>query len=85
MTTNTYNYLSSSTLPPRFAAACAAALGLATMSLFAMQHIPAAAPAGSQTVTLPTILVVPDASDRAAAAALGNVVAAARAKPAEGV
>lgn len=70
---NAYRFLSSATLPPKFAAACATALGLATISLFAgtsnVQHN-AAAPSYEHIVVLPTIVVVPDAADRAAAAAL---------------
>ncbi|MCQ4163669.1 hypothetical protein [Tahibacter harae] len=77
-----YRFLSSSTLPPKFAAACATALGLATISLFAgtpnVQHN-AAAPSYENIVVLPTIVVVPDAADRAAAAALQTAgVAAAK-------
>lgn len=68
-----YRFLSSSTLPPKFAAACAAALSLATISMLAgtpnVQHS-AVAPGHENVVVLPTIVVVPDAADRAAAAAL---------------
>ena len=53
-----YRFLSSSTLPPKFAAACATALGLATISLFAgtpnVQHN-AAAPSYENIVVLPHI------------------------------
>ena len=68
-----YSFLSSSTLPPKFAAACATALSLATISLLAgtpdLSHT-AKTPSYENIVVLPTIVVVPDAADRAAAAAL---------------
>lgn len=74
-----YNLMSSSTLPPKFAVACAAAMGFAAVSLFFGQnHVaPVAAPPPLELdiVTLPTIVVVPTAADRAAAAALDIVAA----------
>ncbi len=73
---STYTVLSSSTLPPKFAAACAAAMGFAVVSLLsgASSVTPNASPRNENIVTLPTIVVVPDAADRAAAAALDTVV-----------
>jgi len=73
---STYTFLSSSTLPPKFAIACAAAMGFAVVSLFsgATSVAPTAAPRSENIVTLPTIVVMPDAADRAAAAALDAVV-----------
>lgn len=69
-----YRLMSSTTLPPKFAIACAAAMGFAAVSLFFGQnHVsPVAAPQPLvvDVVTLPTIVVVPTAADRAAAAAL---------------
>jgi len=69
-----YNLMSSSTLPPKFAVACAAAMGFAVVSLFFGQNhlAPVASPQPFELdiVTLPTIVVVPSAADRAAAAAL---------------
>lgn len=73
---STYTVLSSSTLPPKFAVACAAAMGFAVVSLFSgtAPVAPSSAPRNENIVTLPTIVVVPDAADRAAAAALDTVV-----------
>jgi hypothetical protein len=79
---STYTFLSSSTLPPKFAIACAAAMGFAVVSLFSGTHAiaPDAAPRSNEMVTLPTIVVVPDAADRAAAAALDAVAVQTSAK-----
>lgn len=69
----TYRLMSSSTLPPKFAIACAVAMGFAVVSLFSGTDrvaLPQAAPDRNEVVVLPTILVVPTAADRAAAAAL---------------
>jgi len=64
-------FLSSSSLAPKFAAACATALTLATISLLsAPPSLQLPAPRLEHIVTLPTIVVVPDAADRAAAASL---------------
>jgi hypothetical protein len=73
---STYTVLSSSTLPPKFAIACAAAMGFAVVSLFSGTASVAtdSVPRNENIVTLPTIVVVPDAADRAAAAALDTVV-----------
>lgn len=73
---STYTVFSSSTLPPKFAIACAAAMGFAVVSLFSgtSSVAPVSAPRTENIVTLPTIVVVPDAADRAAAAALDTVV-----------
>jgi hypothetical protein len=73
---STYTVLSSSTLPPKFVIACAAAMGFAVVSLFSgtVSVAPDSAPRNDNIVTLPTIVVVPDAADRAAAAALDTVV-----------
>lgn len=81
-----YNVLSSSTLPSKFAATCAAAFGFAVIGLFtpSVPQPGAGTPHDSGIVTLPTIVVVPDAADRAAAAALSNVVAAASGNSADG-
>lgn len=69
-----YRLMSSTTLPPKFAIACAAAMGFATVSLLFGQNqiLPVAAPQplAVDMVTLPTIVVVPTAADRAAAAGL---------------
>jgi len=70
---STYRLMSSSTLPPKFAIACAVAMGFAVVSLFSGADrvaLPQAAPDRDEVVVLPTILVVPTAADRAAAAAL---------------
>jgi len=79
---STYTVLSSSTLPPKFAIACAAAMGFAVVSLFsgAPSLAPSNAPRSENIVTLPTIVVVPDAADRAAAAALDTVLVHASSK-----
>jgi len=69
----TYRLMSSSTLPQKFAIACAVAMGFAVVSLFTGTDrvaLPQAAPDRNEVVVLPTILVVPTAADRAAAAAL---------------
>lgn len=67
-----YRLISSSTFPPKFAIACAAAMGFVVVSaLFGTTSaVPAATPQPFNIVTLPTIVVVPDAADLAAAAAL---------------
>ncbi|MBL8298806.1 MAG: hypothetical protein JNN30_10725 [Rhodanobacteraceae bacterium] len=67
-----YRLISSSTLVPKFAAVCAAATGFAVVGLFFGQHhsAPTVAPQPLHVITLPTIVVVPSAADRAAAAAL---------------
>lgn len=68
-----YRLMSSSTLPPKFAIACAVAMGFAVVSLFSgTEHValPQATPDRNDVVVLPTIVVVPTAADRAAAAAL---------------
>ncbi|HSX62720.1 MAG TPA: hypothetical protein VLF18_21265 [Tahibacter sp.] len=76
-----YRLMSSSTLPPKFAVACAAALGFAAVNLFfgPSRIAPAATPATPlEIVTLPTIVVVPTAADWTAAAALDTIAQAPR-------
>ncbi|GMV30626.1 MAG: hypothetical protein AMXMBFR59_27510 [Rhodanobacteraceae bacterium] len=69
-----YRLMSSTTLPPKFAIACAAAMGFAGVSLFFGQNhvapVTTPQPLAVDAVILPTIVVVPTAADRAAAAAL---------------
>lgn len=67
-----------STLAPKFAAACAAAVSFAVVGMLSSPpHLPLQPASPSEfIVTLPTIVVVPDAADRAAAAALDSVAAA---------
>lgn len=79
--------MNSYTLAPKFAAACAAAVGIAVAGMFSPQPrvLQQAAPHSESIVKLPTIVVVPDAADRAAAAALDSVVAAAAGTGADGV
>lgn len=71
-----FTVLSSSTLSSKFAITCVAAMGFAVVSLFsgASSVVPDSAPRTGNIVTLPTVVVVPDAADRAAAAALDTVV-----------
>lgn len=66
-----------SALAPKFAAACAAAVSFAIVGMLsATPNVSLPAPRSEFIVTLPTIVVVPDAADRAAAAALDSVVMA---------
>lgn len=67
--------MSSPTMPQKFAFTCAAAMGFALVSLFSASPavVSQAMPHKLDAVTLPTIVVVPDAADRAAAAALDAV------------
>lgn len=76
-----------STLAPKFAAACAAAVSFAVVGmLYSAPYAPLQpAPRSEFIVTLPTIVVVPDAADRAAAAALDSVVAATAGSDLDGV
>lgn len=77
-----YSLMSSPALPQRFAVACAAATGFAVVSLFFGQHpvapVVSPQPLMLDIVTLPTIVVVPSAADRAAAAALETAAVAAK-------
>ena len=84
---STRTVVSASTLAPKFAAACAAAVGFAVVGLFSPQPQALQQPAKRSEfiVTLPTIGVVPDAADRAAAAALDSVVAATTGSDRDGV
>jgi len=68
-----YRLMSSATLPSKFAIACAVAMGFAVVSLFSGTDrvaLPQVVPERNEVVVLPTIVVVPTAADRAAAAAL---------------
>lgn len=79
-----YTLISSPTLPQKLAITCAAVMGLAVVSLFSAAPIPSSLPSPDAAVTLPVVVVVPSAADRAAAAAL-DVVAAQAARPRDGV
>lgn len=75
-----------STLAPKFAAACAAAVGFAIVGMLSSPpNVSLPAPRSKSVVTLPTIVVVPDAADRAAAAALDSVAVANAGTGVEGV
>lgn len=65
-----------STLAPKFAAACAAAVSFAIVGMLSSPNVSLPTPRSEFIVTLPTIVVVPDAADRAAAAALDSVAVA---------
>jgi hypothetical protein len=70
---NAFRRVSSSTSAPKFTASCAAALSLAAIGLFATApntYTTTTTPSNQHITVLPTIVVVPDAADRAAAAAL---------------
>lgn len=73
---STFTVLSFSVRSSKFAITCATAMGFAAVSLFsgASSVAPDSAPRSGNIVTLPVVVVVPDAADRAAAAALDTVV-----------
>lgn len=83
---STRNVVDYSALAPKFAAACAAAVSFAIVGMLSSSpNVSLPAPRSEFIVTLPTIVVVPDATDRAAAAALSDVVAARDVRDGEGV